>query len=165
MPAFAAAAEQPVLPNSGRYTDLKDLLDEKREEDRVGPMTVQDLDSFFESSEPDPARYELYSIFQLRPFADAIAWRQEAMEIVLNHTHGDLERDSAEDEFIKASSAALLAYSEAVSEAIRNTRGVQGSLEKAAKAVIEYRRFTRCTARILSRLVPELTYEALLQIP
>lgn len=176
MPATAAVAETPMLPRRYRYDELERLsalLDERREQGSVGHWTVQDLDACAEDTESYLGTHELYSIPGLRVFVGAIAWWQDTMEIALKlhyqsmpRTSGNLKRDPAEDEFLNASNKSMNAYSEAISEAIRNTRGADDdSLVKATQAVIEYRKFTRCTAAILSRLFPELNHEALLQIP
>lgn len=179
MPALARpAAEKPMFPQYNRFAELKDMaafLDNRRcDGDALDFWTVEELDSFSTDPDPDPGAHELYSIGGLRPFADAIAWWQYAMETALKVQYGSFVQSGgntdghpAEDEFIDASAKALTAYSEAISEAIRNTRGgpPHDSLTKAIQLVVGYRGFTRTAAGILSRLLPELSIEALLQIP
>jgi hypothetical protein len=168
MPTSAAATKYPVLDR--HYENLKELssiLEERRNEGQVGSMTVQDLDLFPDEGSASPiADHQLYSVHAMTPFASAIAWWQDAMDFALKLRRGAAlmpeSSPTVEDEFSQASSKALAAYSEAIAEAIRND---DKPLDKTKEAVIEYRKFTRRAAGIISRLFPELNHEALLQIP
>jgi hypothetical protein len=172
MPASDAATKNPVL--TGRYEDLKELssiLEKRRLEGHVGSMTVQDLDTFPQQESADPvADHQLYAVYAMTTFGSGILWWQNAMDFALKLHHRNtrlaaLRPESSptvEEEFSEASSKALAAYSEAIAEGIRND---ERPLEKTTACVVEYRRFTKCAAGILSRLFPELSHQALLQIP